>query len=632
MKRNCLSVLLMFVLAASLLPAAALAEEAIDPIFTAAPVFDDIPSGAWYSGAVSYAVQNGLMTGVSEQKFAPDADMTRAALVNALYKLDGSGKSGKSAAFSDVDASSPYYDAVNWAAANGIAAGYGNGLFGTDDSVTRQQTAALFQRYAAYKGRGTDGSADLSAYADASQLAGWARSAVSWAVSAGLLTGTDSASLLPDGRTTRAQAAALLQRYQNGAALEKRSSDYVTQFLNGSFTDFYQASDSKFQNSITQDTLEKSWISVTQAVGNPTKILSSVYTRQAGYDTVVSTVSCTLYNIQVALTYDSDGKPCGMWTSYAPKDPPAPQSTDKWEEVPVKVGDYKLPGMLTLPKGVQKPPVVILIQGSGSSDMNESLGTAPNRPFEDIAHGLAEQGIATLRYNKRTYQYPTGGGATIQYEMLDDAAAAVKLLGSDSRVDADRIYLLGHSLGGMMAPKIAADNPQIKGFISMAGSLRTLQDISLDQNEAAIDAQTSLTEAQKSAMLAQVKAELDKTRALDDGGTGSIMGIPTSYWKSLNDISSAEIVKNLNVPMLILQGSADFQVYQDKDYKLWQSALAGRSNVVFKLYDGLSHLFMPNQIPAGGAPDVSVYNAPNHVDSKVIADIAAWVSACAASR
>ncbi len=188
-----------------------------------------------------------------------------------------------------------------------------------------------------------------------------------------------------------------------------------------------------------------------------------------------------------------------------------------------------------------------MVQGSGPSDMNESVGSTPNRPFEDIAHGLAKQGIATLRYNKATYQYPTASGdtATIEYEVLDDAASAAKMLSKDKRVDTNQIYLLGHSLGGMMAPKITADNPQIKGFISMAGTLRTFQDAFLDQNKAALDASTTLTEQQKKDQFLQIKAELDKTKTLDDGGTHYIMNIPTSYWKSLNAIDSIAIVKKL---------------------------------------------------------------------------------------
>ncbi|MDP4153517.1 MAG: S-layer homology domain-containing protein [Bacillota bacterium] len=590
------------------------------------PPFEDIASSAWYYNAVKYTVQNDLMAGVSDKSFAPDSAMTRTMLATVLYRLDGSKKNDKTIKYTDVDESAWYYDAVEWAATNGIATGYSDSVFGVDDNVTRQQMAAMFQRYAKYKGRNTDNVADLSIYADASSVADWARGAISWSICCGLINGTDSSSILPESFATRAQVATILTRYINGSTLEKRTSDYISQFIKGNFNDFYKDSSNQLQQSITQDKLLQGWNAIIQVTGAPGESLGSIYTRQNGQDVVVSSVACKLYNIRETISYDSDGKPTGIWTNFVPKDSPKPQSTEKWDEVSVSVGDKQLPGMLTLPRGVQKPPVVILIQGSGSSDMNEAVGTAPNRPFEDIAHGLAEQGVATLRYNKRTYQYPAGGGDTIAYEMLDDAAAAVKLLGNDSRVDEDRIYLLGHSLGGMMAPKITADNPQIKGFISMAGSLRSLQDISLDQNKAAIAAESSLTEQQKNDLLAQVEAEIEKTKTLDNGGTGYIMGMPTNYWKSLNAIDSMAIVKGLTVPMLILQGSADFQIYPDKDYKLWQSTLAGRNNVTFKLYDGLSHLFMPNQIPANGAPDVSVYNAQNHVDPQVITDIAAWVN------
>lgn len=632
MKKKFLSVLLALALMVLVLPIGALAEESTVPIVETAPVFDDVKPGDWYYDAVQYTVQNGFLSGVSDKTFAPEDATTRAVIVTALYRFAGSKKTDSSIRFSDVAASAPYCSAVEWAAANGIAAGYGGGVFGVNDKVTRQQAALMFQRYAKCQSRDTSGTSSLSPYTDASAVANSARDAMGWAISEGLITGTGNKMLLPAASITRAQTAVILMRYKNGATLEKRTSDYVSQFLKGNFDDFYKDCDAKLRQSITRDALVKGWNTIIQAAGISGEPFSAVYARQKGYDVVVSTVMGTLYNIKVTIVYGSDGKAVGIRTTYVPKDPPAPQSTDQWEEVPVKVGEYRLPGMLTLPKGVQKPPVVLLIQGSGSSDMNESLGTAPNRPFEDIARGLAAQGVATLRYNKRTYQYPAGGGDTIQYEMLDDAAAAVKLLGRDSRVDANRIYLLGHSLGGMMAPKIAADNPQIKGIISMAGSLRTLQDLSLDQNKAVIAAETSLTEQQKNDVLTQVEAELDKTKTLDDGGTGYIMGISTNYWKSLNAIHSAEIVKNLNIPMLILQGGADFQVYPDKDYTLWQTALKGRSNATFKLYDGLSHLFMPNQISANGVPDVSVYNAPDHVAPQVITDIAAWVENCSASQ
>lgn len=622
MNKKVISVLLIIVLTLSLLPIGAGAEELTTP---SKIKFNDVVSGAWYYSAVEFAVQNGLMDGASDKSFAPDAAVTRAELAAALYRLDGSKKIDKPVTFSDVAASDWYCDAAAWAQVNGITAN-NSGTFGAEESITRQEMVAMFQHYANYKGRNTDSTVDLSAYTDISAVSDWARGTMGWAVSSGLITGTDRLTLMAGNFATRAQTAAVLMRYVNASVLEKRTSDYVSQFIKGNFNDFYKDSDDKLRQAITLDNLVTGWVTVTRVTGAPGEFISNIHYKQNGYSIVVSTIAGTLYDIRITISYNSDGKPAGIRTNIAPKNPPEPQSTDKWEEVSVKVGEMGLPGMLTLPKGVKKPPVVLLIQGSGASDMNEALGTTPNRPFEDIAHGLAEQGVATLRYNKRTYQYPAGGGDTIEYEILDDAAAAVKLLSSDSRVDADRIYLLGHSLGGMMTPKITADNPQIKGFIAMAGTLRQLQDIAFDQNKAAIMAMESLTEQQKNDMIAQVKLATDKVKALDDDGTGYIMGLPTNYWKSLNAIDSIAIVKGLNVPMLILHGDADFQVYTDKDYKLWQTTLEGFSKATFKLYDGLSHLFMTNQLPLNGAPDATVYNAPNHVAPGVISDIAAWVN------
>jgi dienelactone hydrolase len=408
-------------------------------------------------------------------------------------------------------------------------------------------------------------------------------------------------------------------------ALAKRSSDYVDQFIAGNFSNFYNEASEQLKQLITLDALTQGWNQVMLISGNPIKPISSTYTQQNGLDIISVAWECILYDVTIVFRYNSDQQVVGLNTMYTPKTPPKPQSTAKWKEVSVSVGKKNLPGMLTLPKGVKKPPVIILIQGSGSSDMNEAIGNAPLRPFEDIAHGLAERGIATLRYNKRSYQYPSVAVDSIEYEMLEDAKAAVKLLSTDKRIDTNQIYLLGHSLGGMMAPKITADNPKIKGFISMAGTLRSLLDVSMDQTEAIINAEPSLSLQQKKAYIAQNQAEINKIKNIKEDDGTIVAGIPASYWKSLNDIDSISIVKKLKVPMLILQGEEDFQVYADKDFKLWKTTLKNHKNVTYKLYPGLSHLFMTKQISKNGAPDISLYNAPNHVDKQVIKDIAAWV-------
>ncbi len=622
MKKKVFSLLLSCVLMLGLLPSGALAAETNAGTLP----FSDVPVGAWYYDAVALAAKDGWITGVTATRFAPDEPMTRGMLVTVLHRLAGTPKAAKQTPFSDVAAGTWYYDAVEWAAANGIVTGY-DGAFAPNSPVTREQAAAVLQRFAKFQSRDTSGASELTGFSDASAVSAWARDAMGWAVSSALISGTDGGALAPQSGATRAQTAVILSRYRIASELETVSDAYVAQFLKGNFKDFYNDSDETMHKSTTVDQLSQLWAATIQSIGTPGKVSAGIYGKTQGYSAVTVPVECTLYKLNVTFVYDSEGTPAGLSFLAAPKDAPAAQSSGAWQEYSVTVGEKSLPGMLTVPKNVSKPPVVILVQGSGSSDMNEALGTVPNKPFEDLAHGLAEQGVATLRYNKRSYQYPAEAAkvATIQYEMLDDAAAAVKQLSADSRVDGSRIYLLGHSLGGMMAPKIAADNPQVKGFVSLAGSLRSLQDIMLDQVKASIAASTALTAQQKTDQLVQSEAMIAQTKTLDDGGSGFIAGIPTAYWKSLNEIDSKSIVQSLSVPMLILQGSADFQVYPDKDYKLWQDTLSGRKNVTFKLYDSLSHLFMPNQVSSTGAPDVTVYNAPNHVDTTVIKDIAGWV-------
>lgn len=136
------------------------------------------------------------------------------------------------------------------------------------------------------------------------------------------------------------------------------------------------------------------------------------------------------------------------------------------EEISIE-GDpaYPLAGTLTLPEGTDNPPVVILIHGSGSSDRNETI--SGNTPFRDIAWGLAERGIASIRYDKRYYTYPDAASdpasVTIEAEVLEDADAAIALAMADDRLDHSRVYILGHSLGGMLTPAIAASHPQLAG-------------------------------------------------------------------------------------------------------------------------------------------------------------------------
>lgn len=173
--------------------------------------FVDVQPDDWYIDVVKYALENGLMTGVSETEFAPDLATTRGMVASVLYRLEG-GPEAEDAGFSDVSADAWYADAVNWAANVGVVAGYGD-AFGANDAITREQLAAILCNYAAYKGEDVSSGAALDGYSDAASVSDWAGKSVEWAVAEGLLSGVTNNELAPQGSATRAQVAAMLQRF-----------------------------------------------------------------------------------------------------------------------------------------------------------------------------------------------------------------------------------------------------------------------------------------------------------------------------------------------------------------------------------------------------------------------------------
>jgi hypothetical protein len=152
------------------------------------------------------------MIGIAENKFAPNSGMTRAMIVTILWRYEGSPET-KGNNFTDVADGEWYSDAIAWASENGIVNGYGNGIFGVNDNITREQFAVILYRYAEYKGFDISKTADLSGFSDADKISGWALTAVKWAVAEGLIKGRTATSIAPDGTANRAEAATLFMRY-----------------------------------------------------------------------------------------------------------------------------------------------------------------------------------------------------------------------------------------------------------------------------------------------------------------------------------------------------------------------------------------------------------------------------------
>ena len=264
--------------------------------------------------------------------------------------------------------------------------------------------------------------------------------------------------------------------------------------------------------------------------------------------------------------------------------------------------------------------VVVLVSGSGPNDMDETVGA--NKPMRDIADGLAQAGISSLRYNKRYNQDPgaDAGAWTLESEVLDDLDAALRMLPS-SEAAGYSVVVAGHSLGGMLLPTILARHPEVAAGISLAGSPRDLFDIMTDQADAQIQSSDAGDDEKASARATQ-SAALAAAKALTDPNGEPILGMPASYIVSLNQMHARlpDDVAAIGVPVLVLQGGADAQVYPDKDYPAWRPVLDGKQ-ADYGLFDGLNHLFMP----VSGTSGPLDYNTPNHVDPQVVTAMADWL-------
>lgn len=347
----------------------------------------------------------------------------------------------------------------------------------------------------------------------------------------------------------------------------------------------------------------------------------------------VAFIVCQFARAEVTLrvVHDDSDHIGGLFIeSISPKEdrPAAYVDSAAFDERAVTVGQGKwaLPGTLSLPKRGQPCPAVVLVHGSGPQDRDETIG--PNKPFRDLAWGLASRGIVVLRYDKRTLAHRmqllvTDEPLTTRQEVTNDALAAVALLRKTKEIDSDRIFVLGHSLGGTLVPRIAAGDEKIAGFIILAGSTTPMEDAIVEQVEYLVSLQGAPTpeaDAQVKAIReqsAQIKAlRVDQRYSR----TELFAGAPAEYWLDLRDYDPALSAQTIESRMLILQGGRDYQV-TTKDFDRWKAKLSGRTDVKFQLYPALNHLFIAGQ----GRPTPAEYQQPGHVSEEVIRDIVDWI-------
>lgn len=272
---------------------------------------------------------------------------------------------------------------------------------------------------------------------------------------------------------------------------------------------------------------------------------------------------------------------------------PSQQSAGAFHESAdtIVTGDIRLPATLVMPDRGKDIPLVVMVHGSGALDRDETI--YKNKPFRDIAEGLAVKGIATLRYDKRTHCYPQPV-MSMDDETILDALSAIR----KARQYSNRVFLLGHSLGAMLAPLIAERaSGQLAGIIMMAAPARDLEPVVREQVDYLLPSGASP---------AYKEQQIENLRQRSP-----------HYFQPQGQVDAA---LRLTLPMLILQGERDYQVSM-LDFGLWQKALQDRDHTVLHSYPRLNHIFMGGV----GKSNPMEYQIEGHVASDVIEDIAGFI-------
>jgi dienelactone hydrolase len=295
----------------------------------------------------------------------------------------------------------------------------------------------------------------------------------------------------------------------------------------------------------------------------------------------------------------------------------------------VSVGDPPLSGTLTLPARSGRYPAVVLVSGSGPNDQDETVGA--DKPFRDIADGLADHGIASIRYDKRTKDYPGAidlATFTPTEEYVPDAVAAVHLLQRRSDIDSSRIFVLGHSQGGTFAPKIAHTDPNVAGIILLAAStesigsalVRQLTYLSSLPGAVGQQARANLPEAEQAAQQID-NPDLSVANRSTWPTSPLLGGASAAYFLDLRSYNPVATARAIPQSILILQGGRDYQVTVANDLSRWEQGLTGRRGVTVHVYADDDHLFIKGSGPSSPAD----YEKPKHVDPQVISTIAEWI-------
>lgn len=408
------------------------------------------------------------------------------------------------------------------------------------------------------------------------------------------------------------------------AVTERRFGDIVERFAPG------------LRALVTAEALAAGWDSATSRLGALTGIGAAIEDPAAtGAVLVKVPVTFTGGGITVLVSMAAGGDLSGIQlaplTAMAPTaawQPPSYVDTSDFDEheVTLGAGASAVSGTVSMPHGDTPRPAVVLLAGSGPCDRDTTYG--PNKPLKDVAWGLAGRGIGVLRFDKVTHAHPAEAMANPAFTVLDEygpaTRAAIAVLRTTQGIDPRRIVLLGHSLGGTVAPRIAAEDPGLAGLVLFAAGAQPMHWSTVRQVRyiAGLDPAGAAQAAPAIATLTE------QARRVDDPGLTARtpadqlpFGLPAPYWLDLRDHDPVGIAAALRMPMLVVNGGRDYQATIADDLALWRTGLRGRDDVTIREYPADNHFFFPGDRPAT-PPE---YQEPGHVDETVVRDIAEWI-------
>lgn len=292
--------------------------------------------------------------------------------------------------------------------------------------------------------------------------------------------------------------------------------------------------------------------------------------------------------------------------------------------------EFPLNGILTLPENIKKPvPAVVFVHGSGSSNMDEKVMKLT--PFKDLAQGLSAHGIASVRYDKRSFAHGRKmlkkGSLTVREEVIEDAVFASDLLKNDQRIDSEKVFIIGHSMGAMLAPRIDAEGGDFCGLILLAGTLDTLEEVLFRQLDEMKNGKSKIMGWVASAQEKKFRKSFENLYEISDEEAKKRKyagGVDLYYFKEMGEHRAAEYLEKTEKPVLIMQGSRDLQVDAKRDFAEYKKLFGEKENFSFKLYEGLNHCFVP-AIYDDISKATKEFSVERHIGEEVIADIACWI-------